>query len=91
VTPEVIAPANRNRLLVPMHGSSAGGALTLEMILKAKQEVLPHRKLRQAGVEAVLPVFEGQSRAQYYRDDTSPEARDAFEEIAGFFDRHLGK
>jgi epsilon-lactone hydrolase len=243
VTPEVIAPANRNRLLVHMHGgcyvlnpgeaalpeamfmagfgyvkvisvdyrmppeayfpaalddgiavykavskmtspkniaifgSSAGGALTLEMILKAKQEGLPlpgaiapgtpmsdvtkvgdtfvtnamldnvlvspdgfcdagtkvyanghdlkdpllspvygdvkgfpptiltsgtrdlllsntvrmHRKLRQAGVEAVLQVFEGQSHAQYYRDDTSPEAREAFEEIAGFFDRHLGK
>jgi hypothetical protein len=25
------------------------------------------------------------------RDDTSPEAREAFEEIAGFFDEHLGK
>ena len=23
--------------------------------------------------------------------DTSPEAREAFEEIAGFFDKHLGK
>jgi hypothetical protein len=39
----------------------------------------------------VLQVFEGQSHAQYYRDDTSPEAKEAFEEIAGFFDKHLGK
>ena len=50
-----------------------------------------HRKLRQAGVEAVLQVYEGQSHAQYYRDDTAPESREAFEEIAGFFDKHLGK
>ena len=50
-----------------------------------------HRKLRQAGVEAVLQVFEGQSHAQYGRDDTAPEAKEAFTEIASFFDRHLGK
>ena len=50
-----------------------------------------HRKLRQAGVEAVLQVFEGQSHAQYYRDVTAPETREAFEEIARFFDKHLGK
>ena len=48
------------------------------------------RKLRQAGVEAVLQVFEGQSHAQYYRDDTAPESREAFKKIAGFFDKHLG-
>jgi acetyl esterase/lipase len=50
-----------------------------------------HRKLRQAGVEAMLQVYEGQSHAQYYRDDTAPETKEAFEEIAGFFDKHLGK
>jgi acetyl esterase/lipase len=50
-----------------------------------------HRKLRQAGVEAVLQVFEGQSHAQYYRDVNAPETREAFEEIASFFDRHLRK
>ena len=50
-----------------------------------------HRKLREAGVEAVLQVFEGQSHAQFYRDDTAPEAKEAFEEIAAFFDKHLGK
>ena len=50
-----------------------------------------HRALRQAGVEASLQVYEGQSHAHYYRDDTAPESREAFGEIAGFFDRHLGK
>ena len=49
------------------------------------------RKLRQAGIDAMLQIYEGQSHAQYYRDDTSPEAKEAFEEIAGFFDKHLGK
>src|SRR5437867_10174557 len=50
-----------------------------------------HRKLRQAGVEASLQVFEGQSHAHYMRDANAPETREAFEEIARFFDRHLGK
>ena len=31
-----------------------------------------HRKLRQAGVEAVLQVYEGMSHAHYVRDDTAP-------------------
>ena len=53
--------------------------------------VRTHRRLRQAGVEAALQVFEGQSHAQFYRDDTAPESREAFEEIAAFFDRHLGR
>lgn len=48
-----------------------------------------HRKLRQAGVEAVLHVYEGQSHANYLRD--SPEGQEAFQEIARFFDKHLGK
>jgi hypothetical protein len=39
----------------------------------------------------MVQVHEGQSHAQCYRDDTSPEAKEAFEEIAGFFDKHLGK
>jgi epsilon-lactone hydrolase len=53
--------------------------------------VLMHRKLRLAGVEAVLQVFEGMAHAQYSRDPAAPESKEAFEEIAAFFDRHLGK
>jgi acetyl esterase/lipase len=50
-----------------------------------------HRKLREAGVEAVLQVFEGESHAQYYRDINAPETKEYNAEIAGFFDRHLGR
>jgi len=49
-----------------------------------------HRKLRAAGVDAVLQVFEGQSHNQYSRDINAPETQDYNLEIARFFDRHLG-
>jgi acetyl esterase/lipase len=48
-----------------------------------------HRKLRQAGVEAELHVFEGQSHAQYLSDENAPETREVFDEIARFFDSRL--
>jgi epsilon-lactone hydrolase len=48
-----------------------------------------HRKLRTAGIEAQLQVFEAMSHAQYSRDDTAPETREAMEEIAKLFNRHL--
>ena len=82
-------------LLSPVYGDVKGFPPTIltsgTRDLLLSNTVRMHRKLRQAGIEAVLQVFEGQSHAQYYRDDTSPEAREAFEEIAGFFDKHLGK
>jgi acetyl esterase/lipase len=53
--------------------------------------VLTHRKLRRAGVEAELQVFEGMSHAQYYFDPFVPESKEAFTEIARFFDKHLGQ
>ena len=53
--------------------------------------VLTHRKLRQAGVEADLQVFEGMSHAQYNFDPDAPETKEVFTEIAAFFDKHLGK
>lgn len=49
-----------------------------------------HRKLRQAGVEAVLQVSEGQSHAQYLRDATAPETKEYHDEVVRFFDAHLG-
>src|SRR5271156_3005105 len=48
--------------------------------------VRTHRKLREAGVEAYLQVFEGFSHAQYLFDPTAPETKEAFEEITAFFD-----
>jgi epsilon-lactone hydrolase len=53
--------------------------------------VMTHRKLRRAGVEAELQVFEGMSHAQYYFDAFMPESKEAFAEIARFFDKHLGQ
>ncbi len=52
------------------------------------QTVRAHRKLRQAGVEAALQVFEGQSHAQFL-DPFVPETEEAFGEIKRFFDTHL--
>lgn len=60
---------------------------TRDLLLSSTVRV--HRKLRQAGVEAVLQVFEAQSHAQYNRE--TPEGKEAFEEIARFFDKHLEK
>jgi len=53
--------------------------------------VLTHRKLRRAGVEAELQVFEGMSHAQYNFDASAPETKEVFTEIARFFDKHLGQ
>lgn len=85
----------KDPLLSPVYGDMSNFPPTIltsgTRDLLLSNTVRVHRKLRQAGVEAALQVFEGQSHAQYYRDDTSPEAKEAFEEIARFFDRHLGK
>lgn len=53
--------------------------------------VRTHRKLRQAGVEASLHVFEGMSHAQYLFNPDAPETKETFAEIAGFLDSHLGR
>jgi acetyl esterase/lipase len=53
--------------------------------------VRTHRKLRRAGVEAELNVYEGQSHAQYGLNPDAPETKEAFTDIARFFDRHLGR
>jgi epsilon-lactone hydrolase len=53
--------------------------------------VRTHRKLRRAGVEADLNVYEGMSHAQYMFDVNAPENKEAFVDIARFFDAHLGR
>lgn len=52
--------------------------------------VRTHRKLRRAGVEADLNIYEGQSHAQFDDDPDAPETKEAFTDIAHFFDKHLG-
>ncbi len=51
--------------------------------------VRTHRKLRDAGIEADLHVFEGMSHAQYLFATDSPETKQVFWEMAHFFDAHL--
>jgi epsilon-lactone hydrolase len=51
--------------------------------------VRTHRRLRRAGVEADLNVYEGQSHAEYYANVGAPETKEAMMDIANFFDRHL--
>ncbi len=53
--------------------------------------VRTHRKLREAGVDAELQVFEGMSHAQYLTAYPAPEALEAIGEVAAFFGRHLAK
>jgi acetyl esterase/lipase len=85
----------KDPLLSPVYGDMRGlppailTTGTRDLLLSSTVRV--HRKLRQAGVEAVLQVYEGQSHAHYYRDVSAPETREAFTEIAQFFDKHLGK
>jgi acetyl esterase/lipase len=49
-----------------------------------------HRKLREAGVEAQLEVYEGQSHADYLALPDTPETRELYGEMAKFFDTYLG-
>ncbi len=51
--------------------------------------VRTHRKLRRAGVDAVLNVYEGLSHAQYLFDPAAPETKEVFGDIAAFFDKRL--
>ena len=80
-------------LLSPVYGDMRGFPPTIltsgTRDLLLSNTVRVHRKLRQAGVDAALHVYEGQSHAQYMRDDSAPETREAFGEIADFFDRRL--
>jgi epsilon-lactone hydrolase len=80
-------------LLSPVYGDMSGfppailTSGTRDLLLSNTVRV--HRNLRQAGVEAALHVYEGQSHAQYMFNEQAPETREAFGEIAEFFDRRL--
>jgi monoterpene epsilon-lactone hydrolase len=85
----------KDPMLSPVYGDMTGFPPTIltsgTRDLLLSNTVRVHRKLRQAGVEAQLQVYEGMSHAHYIRDDTAPESKEVFEEIAAFFDKHLGK
>ncbi len=85
----------KDPLLSPVYGDMRGfppailNTGTRDLLLSNTVRV--HRKLRQAGVEAVLYVHEGMAHGGWYRDHTAPESKEAFEEIARFFDKHLAR
>ena len=85
----------RHPYLSPVYGDLRGFPPTIltsgTWDLFLSNTVRVHRKLRQAGVEAMLQVFEGQSHAQYYADPFGPETIDYHGEVVRFFDAHLAK
>ena len=85
----------KDPLLSPIYGDVKGFPPTIltsgTRDLFLSLTVRMHRKLRAAGVEAVLQVWEGQSHGQYNRDPDAPETKEYNEEIASFFDHHLGR
>ena len=85
----------KDPMLSPVYGDFHGFPPTILTTgtrdLLLSDTVRVHRRLRQAGVEAQLEVFEGQSHAHYLFNPTAPETKEAFGEIAAFFDSHLGK
>ena len=81
-------------LLSPIYGDVHGFPPTIltsgTRDLYLSNTVRMHRKLRAAGVEAVLQVWEGQSHTQYMVDLTAPETKEYHDEVMRFFDLHLG-
>ncbi len=81
-----------NPLISPIHGDFTGlppailTSGTRDLLLS--DTVRTHRRLRQAGIDAALQVFEAQSHAQFLTPFT-PETEEAFGEIAAFLGRHL--
>jgi acetyl esterase/lipase len=85
----------KDPLLSPIFGDMHGFPSTIlntgTRDLLLSNTVRVHQKLRQAGVEAALYVHEGMAHGGWYRDSSAPESKETFEEIARFFDLHLGK
>lgn len=83
----------RDPLLSPVYGDVQGFPPTLltsgTRDLFLSNTVRMHLKLRKAGVQADLIVFEGMSHAQYHMGNDLPETAFHFEELSHFFDRHL--
>ena len=78
--PDTVSPQMQKLIAAPL-------TPTWNVIPKTAEEWKAQVK---TGVEAALQMFEGQSHAHYYRDVDAPETREAVEEIARFFDKHLG-
>jgi acetyl esterase/lipase len=85
----------KDPMLSPVYGEFRGFPPTIltsgTRDLFLSNTVRVHRKMRAAGVDAELQIFEGQPHAQYQADPSAPETKEYFAEAALFFDKHLGK
>jgi epsilon-lactone hydrolase len=85
----------KNPYISPIYGDFKGFPPTILTTgtrdLFLSNTVRTHRKLRRAGVTADLNVYEGQSHAQYQFNLDAPETKEAFTDIAKFFDKYLGE
>ena len=85
----------KNPYLSPIYGDFTGFPPTILTTgtrdLFLSNTVRVHRALRRAGAIADLNVYEGESHAQFLGEPSVPETREAFADIAAFFDRHLGR
>ena len=85
----------KNPYISPIYGDFKGFPPTIltsgTRDLFLSNTVRTHRKLRRAGVVADLNIYEGQSHAQYQFNISAPETREAFTDIAKFFDKHLAE
>jgi len=85
----------KNPYISPIYGDFKGFPPTILTTgtrdLFLSNTVRAHRKLRRAGVIADLNVYEGQSHAQYQFNVDAPETKEAFTDIAKFFDKYLGE
>jgi acetyl esterase/lipase len=85
----------KNPYISPIYGDFNGFPPTIltsgTRDLFLSNTVRVHRKLRRAGVIADLNIYEGMSHAQYQFNINAPETKEAFTDIARFFDKHLAE
>lgn len=83
----------KDSLVSPVYGDFAGFPPTYfvtgtrDMFLSDTART--HRKMRVAGVEAELNVYEGLSHAEYLVQPDLPESQQVFDELGQFLRRHL--
>ena len=85
----------KNPFISPVYGDLKG--LPPTILISGTRDILLsdtvrlHRKLRQAGVETQLHVFEAMPHALYLFLYQAPESVEIWHEVARFFHQHLGK
>jgi epsilon-lactone hydrolase len=85
----------KNPLISPVYGDLKG--LPPTILISGTRDIFLsdtariHRKLRQAGVQAQLHVFEAMPHSVYVGLYQAPESVEIWQEVSRFFHQHLGK